>query len=87
VVAKNGAVGGTPSAYALMCLNMMVDEEVDLVGGCGLRLWARGALPQHSLPVSASRRGSSVGPTQGGGGSRPPGRRLCLRCAAQRRMG
>ena len=36
VLGKNGAVPGTPSAYALMCLEMMVDHGVDLVfvGGC-----------------------------------------------------
>jgi hypothetical protein len=31
VVAKNGAVPGTPSAYALMCLELMVDPDVDIV--------------------------------------------------------
>jgi hypothetical protein len=31
VIAKNGAVPGTPSAYALMCLELMIDEDVDIV--------------------------------------------------------
>jgi hypothetical protein len=33
ILAKNGAVGGTPSAYALMCLDQMVEQDVDLVRG------------------------------------------------------
>lgn len=31
VVAKNGAIPGTPSNYAAMCLEIMVDEDVELV--------------------------------------------------------
>jgi hypothetical protein len=31
IVAKNGAVPGTPSGYALMCLELMVEPDVDIV--------------------------------------------------------
>ncbi len=31
VLAKNGAIPGTPPSYAIVCLEKMVDEDVDLV--------------------------------------------------------
>ncbi len=44
VLAKNGAVPGTPSGYALMCLELMVEPDVDIVFIGAPRRWARGAL-------------------------------------------
>jgi hypothetical protein len=31
ILAKNGGIPGVPSSYALMCLEIMLDEQVDLV--------------------------------------------------------
>ena len=31
IIAKNGAVPATPSSYATMCLELMVEEDVDIV--------------------------------------------------------